>query len=118
MLGPQASSPASVLPQNASSKTPCTHLRCIVCCRCSLLASVSGPINPAAWTPPSAPTLTGVYAANNRLASTQRLLLGDGRNPEDVALDAEGRILRALKMDEIIQLQPDGTKPVVFPNTG
>ena len=76
------------------------------------------PITPAVWTPPSAPTLTGVYAANNRLSSTQRLFLGDGRNPEDVALDAEGRIFAGFEDGRIIQLQPDGTKPVVFANTG
>lgn len=75
------------------------------------------PITPAVWSPPSAPTLTGVYAANNRLASTQRLFLGDGRNPEDVALDAEGRIFAGFEDGRIIQLQPDGTKPVVFANT-
>jgi len=75
------------------------------------------PITPAAWTPPSAPTLTGVYAANNRLASTQRLFLGDGRNPEDIALDSEGRIFAGFEDGRIIQLQPDGTKPVVFANT-
>jgi len=36
------------------------------------------PITPAAWTPPVAPTLTGQYEQNNRLAHIDRLSLGDG----------------------------------------
>jgi sugar lactone lactonase YvrE len=75
------------------------------------------PITPAAWTPPTAPTLTGAYASNNRLASTERLSLGDGRNPEDVALDAEGRIYAGFEDGRIVQDQPDGTGPRVFANT-
>jgi sugar lactone lactonase YvrE len=80
-----------------------------------LLAPV--PISPAAWTPPVAPTLTGPYAQNSRLASVQRLTLGDGHHPEDVALDAEGRIYAGFEDGRIIQLQPDGTQPRVFVDT-
>ena len=50
------------------------------------------PITPAAWNPPAAPTLTGDYAQNNRLANVQRLSLGEGHHPEDVALDSVGNI--------------------------
>ena len=31
------------------------------------------PINPAAWTPPTAPELTGVYAQNSELARIEKL---------------------------------------------
>jgi len=41
------------------------------------------PINPAAWTPPTAPELTGVYAQNNELAKIERLRI-DSFAPEDV----------------------------------
>ena len=75
------------------------------------------PITPAVWTPPSAPTLTGVYAAKRSPGFNPTTVLGDGRNPEDVALDAEGRIFAGFEDGRIIQLQPDGTKPVVFANT-
>ena len=51
-----------------------------------LLAPV--PITPAAWTPPVAPGLTGQYAQNTRLSPVQKLSLGEGHKPEDVALDA------------------------------
>jgi len=81
-----------------------------------LLAPV--PIDPAAWTPPVAPTLTGQYQQNTRLASVQKLPLGDGHKPEDVALDADGKIYAGFEDGRIIVLQPDGTQPHVFANTG
>ncbi|HEX6284379.1 MAG TPA: hypothetical protein VFZ71_05865, partial [Pyrinomonadaceae bacterium] len=44
------------------------------------------PIVPGAWTPPPAPALTGQYEQNSRLAPVQRLSLGEGHAPEDVAI--------------------------------
>ena len=81
-----------------------------------LLAPV--PITPAAWTPPPAPTLTGQYEKNTRLSSVQKLSLGEGHNPEDVALDAEGKIYAGFEDGRIMVLQPDGSQPRVFVNTG
>jgi sugar lactone lactonase YvrE len=74
-------------------------------------------ISPSAWTPPAAPALSGQYEQNTRLASVQRLSLGDGHKPEDVALDAQGRIYAGFEDGRIMQLQPDGTQPRVFANT-
>ncbi len=74
-------------------------------------------ITPAAWTPPDAPILSGRYQQNSRLATTQRLSLGSGFGPEDVALDAQGRIYGGIEDGRIIQLQPDGTQPRVFADT-
>jgi sugar lactone lactonase YvrE len=76
------------------------------------------PIAPAAWTPPTAPTLTGQYEKNTRLSATQKLSLGEGHKPEDVALDAEGKIYAGFEDGRIMVLQPDGTQPRVFANTG
>ena len=76
------------------------------------------PITPAAWTPPAAPTLTGQYQQNTRLAPVQKLSLGEGHNPEDVALDADGKIYAGFEDGRIMVLQPDGTQPRVFANTG
>jgi sugar lactone lactonase YvrE len=81
-----------------------------------LLAPV--PIVPAAWTPPDAPALTNQYQQNSRLASVQKLFLGDGHKPEDVALDADGKIYGGFEDGRIMVLQPDGTQPRVFANTG
>jgi sugar lactone lactonase YvrE len=80
-----------------------------------LLAPV--PVTPAAWTPPVAPTLTGAYERNNRLSPVQKLSLGDGHNPEDVAIDAEGKIYAGFEDGRIMVLQRDGTQPRVFANT-
>ena len=76
------------------------------------------PIAPAAWTPPTAPALTGQYEKNTRLSPVQRLTLGDGHNPEDVALDADGKIYAGFEDGRIIVVQPDATQPRVFANTG
>lgn len=75
------------------------------------------PITPAAWTPPTAPTLTGQYEQNTRLSPVEKLSVGDGHKPEDVALDTQGRIYAGLEDGRIMQIQPDGTQPRVFANT-
>ena len=83
------------------------------------------PIDPIAWSPPPAPQLTGQYQSNSLLAQTERLSLGNdgatagsGFGPEDVALDSAGRIYAGLDDGRIMRLQPDGTRPEVFANTG
>jgi sugar lactone lactonase YvrE len=76
------------------------------------------PITPAAWTPPVAPALTGQYEKNTRLSPVQKFSLGEGHAPEDVALDSEGRIYGGFEDGRIMVLQPDGTQPRVFSNTG
>lgn len=74
-------------------------------------------IDPVAWQPPAPPELTGPYQQNSRLSATQRLSLGEGKEPEDVALDSAGRIYGGFNDGRIMQLQPDGTQPRVFANT-
>jgi hypothetical protein len=54
------------------------------------------PIQPGAWTPPAAPALTGQYERNTRLSPVEKLSLGDGHKPEDIALDSQGRIYAGL----------------------
>jgi sugar lactone lactonase YvrE len=74
------------------------------------------PINPAAWTPPTAPELTGVYAQNSELSRIERLNV-DGNSPEDVAIDSQDRIYCGTDDGRIFRFQPDGTKPEVFAQT-
>ena len=81
-----------------------------------LFAPVS--ITPAAWKPPAAPTLTGQYEQNTKLSGVQRLSIGDGHKPEDLAFDAEGKIYAGFEDGRIMVVQPDGTQPRVFANTG
>jgi sugar lactone lactonase YvrE len=82
------------------------------------------PISPQAWTPPPAPPLTGQYQQNSKLAGVERLSLGTGATlpgtafaPEDVALDAAGRIYSGVDNGRIMRLQADGTSPEAFSNT-
>src|SRR5215470_3632068 len=75
------------------------------------------PISPVAWTPPPAPALIEQYASNNRLAGIQRLDTGSGFGPEDVAIDASGRIYGGLEDGHIMRLEPDGSHAMVFANT-
>src|SRR2546430_2783682 len=74
------------------------------------------PINPAAWTPPPAPELTGVYAQNSELSRIERLRI-DGNRPEDVAFDSQDRIYCGDDRGRIFRFQPDGTKPELFAET-
>ena len=76
------------------------------------------PIAPQAWTPPPAPSLTGPYQQNNLLAAIERLSLGEGFAPEDVAIDSHGRIYAGFNDGRIVRLEPDGTRPQTFANTG
>ena len=74
------------------------------------------PLNPAAWTPPVAPELTGVYAQNSELARIERLKI-DAFAPEDVAIDTQDRIYCGAADGRIFRFQADGTKPEVFAST-
>jgi sugar lactone lactonase YvrE len=75
------------------------------------------PISPVAWTPPAAPGFAGPYQQNHLLAGTERLSLGTGFAPEDVAIDFGNRIYGGLDDGRIMRLQPDGTRPELFANT-
>lgn len=76
------------------------------------------PIEPEAWTPPEAPGLAGVYAPNDRLASVERLARGVGIGPEDVAIDAAGRIYGGFEDGRVVRFAADGTRPETFAETG
>jgi len=74
------------------------------------------PINPAGWTPPAAPELTGIYAQNSELSRIERLPVSDFA-PEDVAFDSQDRIYCGSQNGFIFRFQPDGTRPEVFAET-
>jgi sugar lactone lactonase YvrE len=75
------------------------------------------PITPVAWTPPTNPGFTGPYEKNSRLAPVQRISLGNGNAPEDVAVDAEGKIYGGFDDGEILRVWSNGSTPHVFANT-
>jgi len=74
----------------------------------ALLLSPS-PIDPAAYAPPIPPTLEGVLAPNEVLRATELLAKGEVAGPEDVAVDAAGRIYAACEDGRIVRLVPEGT---------
>lgn len=74
-------------------------------------------IYPAAWTPPPAPAYDGVYAANDRLASIERVGAGTGIGPEDVAVDGRGRIYGGMADGRIVRLSGDGQEAEDFSDT-
>jgi sugar lactone lactonase YvrE len=68
----------------------------------------SAPIDPAAYTSPQKPTLTGVLATNNLLQKTELLALGKINGPEEVAVDSQGRAYGGTGDGKIMRLWPDG----------
>ena len=50
------------------------------------------PIDPVATEPPPRPPLEGPFVPNDRLASVEVLAAGKVDGPEDVEVDAQGRI--------------------------
>ncbi len=76
------------------------------------------PIDPAAWTPPVAPALAGPYAPNALLVATERLGERSGVGPEDVAVDAEGRVYGGVDDGRIVRIAADGSRVETFAETG
>jgi sugar lactone lactonase YvrE len=76
------------------------------------------PIEPRAWTAPPNPGYTGPFATNERLRGLELLDIGAERGPECVARDPSGRLYAGTHGGKIIRLEADGSKPVVFAETG
>lgn len=66
------------------------------------------PIDPAAYTPPKKPELTGVLAPNNLLKEAQLLAVGQINGPEDVDVDSQGRVYGGTQDGKIMRLLPNG----------
>lgn len=74
-------------------------------------------INPVAWTPPPAPALIGPYQQNSALDPVERISLGEGYAPEDVAIDADNRVYAGMDDGRIVRARVDGGGTEVFANT-
>jgi sugar lactone lactonase YvrE len=72
---------------------------------------------PEAWRPPPAPGLRGEYERNDRLADAELWPVG-GAGPEDIAIDADGRVYTGLEDGRILRLPPGGGEPEVLADTG
>ena len=75
-------------------------------------------IDPIAWEPHPVPTLEGDFAENRVLQGMELFATPNGHGPEDVALDAEGRIYVGVEEGQIIRYAADGSDPQVFADTG
>jgi sugar lactone lactonase YvrE len=77
------------------------------------------PIDPVAYAPPPPPPMTGALAPNDLLRRAERLALGKVRGPEDVAVDAAGRIYGGTEDGRIVRIDEDGGERVeTFARTG
>jgi sugar lactone lactonase YvrE len=74
--------------------------------------------DPGAWRPPPAPRLEGRYAVNHALEGVERWPLPDGVGPEDVAVDADGRVCTGVEDGRILRYPPGGGRPEVLADTG
>ena len=81
-----------------------------------LLAPV--PIEPVAWSAPTAPGYVGPHAPNTRLADLHSVSIGNESGPEHVALGPDGRLYAATASGAIVRMNADGTAPEVWVNTG
>jgi sugar lactone lactonase YvrE len=72
------------------------------------ILSKTPPIDPAAYTPPPEPPMTGVLAPNNLLQKAELLARGKIDGPEEVAVDRQGRIYGGTQDGKILRLLPAG----------
>jgi len=72
-------------------------------------------IDPVRWRPPPIPVTS--YEVNRRIADVE-IWPAPGVGPEDVVLDAEGRVYAGLEDGRILRYGPDGEGPEVLVDTG
>lgn len=77
------------------------------------------PVQPVAWATPAAPGYQGVHAANTRLAGLTLIQLPKGEaGPEHVVLGRDGKLYAAMASGRILRMNPDGSAPETFADTG
>ena len=74
-------------------------------------------IAPVAWEAPPNPGYTGPFAVNDRLKSIETFQIAGNHGPEDIALDAQGRIYAATHEGNIVRLDSDGSNAENWVNT-
>jgi sugar lactone lactonase YvrE len=74
-------------------------------------------INPGAWTPPRAPSPTGVFAPNDRLTRLEKLANGY-IGPESVAIDTKGNLYTGLLDGRILRIRPDDATVEIYATAG
>ncbi|MDZ7698746.1 MAG: SMP-30/gluconolactonase/LRE family protein [Deltaproteobacteria bacterium] len=75
-------------------------------------------VDPVAWKAPPNPGYTGAFAVNDRLKGFETLSIAGNHGPEDVAVDAQGRIYAATHEGNIVRISADGSKSEIWVDTG
>jgi len=75
------------------------------------------PIDPVAWVAPPNPGYTGPFKVNDSLKGIETFPIAGNHGPEDIALDAKGRIYAATHEGNIVRLNPNGSNPENWVNT-
>ena len=78
----------------------------------------SVPIDPVAWNAPPNSGYSGPFEQNERLRGIQVVSIGANHGPEDIAIDAQGRIYASTHEGRIVRLQADGSNPENWLDTG
>jgi len=76
------------------------------------------PINPVAWSAPTAPGYVGPHAPNTRLANLQIIDLKGEVGPEHIAFGRDGKLYTTVASGNILRMNADGSGQEVFTNTG
>ncbi|MFL1407616.1 SMP-30/gluconolactonase/LRE family protein [Marinobacter sp. M1N3S26] len=77
------------------------------------------PIESQGWQPPSAPAMTGALSPNERLKLSDILARGHLENPEDTAMDAQGRLYTGTSDGWIMRMADGGSgEPERWVDTG
>lgn len=74
-------------------------------------------LEPAAFTPPPNPGLTGVFAVNNKLAAAEKVIEGVGVGPEDIAFGPDSMFYTGFEDGRIVRFSMDGKQVEEFANT-
>lgn len=74
----------------------------------SIFMLLPSPIDSVAWTPQKAPSLTNQYAKNSSLQQSKLLAKGHIQGPEDVAIDAQGRVYGGTENGIIKRIKENG----------
>jgi len=75
-------------------------------------------VDPVAWSPAEDAGFTGDYAPNDELAGVELIALPDGHGPEDVEVDADGRIYAGLEDGRVLRWSSPEAAPEVLVDTG
>ncbi|MGH8493841.1 MAG: SMP-30/gluconolactonase/LRE family protein [Moraxellaceae bacterium] len=74
------------------------------------------PLNALAWQPAATPVMSGVLAVDDSLQKAELIARGEIHGPEDIAIDAQGRVYTGLEDGRIIRLE--NSKVGTLVNTG